>query len=232
MDPERAIRHAVVATLWLLLVLIPLNGAADEKYALWSDFIYTIRSGDRAIWVVTPSFRTDEQEINSSFATRITTDLTYDLARGWDVRGRFFLIGREAEVGDAAFDQRAQILLRYTLFRFHNGEVRVRGGTFYERHFRGDEIEDFNVYRQRFQMGADSWRWAPGIQQDFFFDDGRGFFRSRTRIGLLWSFETKKQITLAYQFQYTQNRLGTWTSQHAIVFRYWFGQRLSARGGH
>lgn len=41
----------------------------------------------------------------------------------------------------------------------------------------------------------------------------------------------KKQVTLAYQFQYTENRLGIWTPQHAIVFRFWFGQRLSARGG-
>lgn len=157
--------------------------------------------------------------------------MTYDLAPGWDVRGRFFLIGREAEVGDAAFDQRIQVLLRYTLFRFDDGGIRVRGGTFYERHFRGDEIDDFNVYRQRFELRADRLRWAPYVQQDFFFDEDRGFFRTRSRAGLAWSFETERQVTLAYQFQYTENRLGMWTPQHAIVFRFWFGERLSARGG-
>jgi hypothetical protein len=223
--------RSVSVGLWLLLLLIPRTGGADEKYALWSDFVYTLRSGESLVWVVTPAFRTDEQEVNGRFTTRVSTALTWDLAPGWDLGGQFFLIGREAEVGDAAFDQRAQILLRYTLLRFHDDEIRIRGGTFYERHFRGDQVDDFNVYRQRFEMRADSWRRAPGIQQDLFFDHARGFFRTRTRVGLLWSFETKKQVTLAYQFQYTQNRLGAWTPQHAIVFRFWFGQRLSARGG-
>ena len=40
----------------------------------------------------------------------------------------------------------------------------------------------------------------------------------------------RSQLLLAYQFQYTQNRAGEWTPQHAIVFRYWFGARISARG--
>ena len=40
----------------------------------------------------------------------------------------------------------------YTLLRFRNNDVRFRGGLFYERHFRGDAIPDFNVYRTRLEL--------------------------------------------------------------------------------
>ena len=163
MNREGLTRGVVGAAVCLALLLGPRTGAADEKYALWGDFIYTLYSGQKVIWVVAPAFRTAAQAVNGRFTTRISTALTYDLAPGWDLRGQFFLIGRQAEVGETAFDQRAQILLRYTLFRFHDDEIRVRGGTFYERHFRGDAVEDFNVYRQRFELRADPWRWVPGI---------------------------------------------------------------------
>ncbi len=43
-------------------------------------------------------------------------------------------------------------------------------------------------------------------------------------------FDSQSQIAVAYQFQYTERELGTWAPQHAILFRYWFGKRLSARG--
>ena len=108
--------------------------------------------------------------------------------------------------------------------------LELRGGTFNERHFRGDSVPDFNVYRQRVELTSDVRRWAPWIQQDLFFDHERGFFRTRTRIGENWNLRNNKQISFAYQFQYTQNRAGEWTPQHTIVFRYWFGARASARG--
>ena len=119
MSREGIARGAVGAAVCLVLLLSRRTGAADEKYALWADFIYTLYSGQKVVWVVTPAFRTDEQDVNGRFTTRISTALTYDLAPGGNLRGQFFLIGRQAEVGEAAFDQRAQILLRYTLFRFH-----------------------------------------------------------------------------------------------------------------
>ena len=43
--------------------------------------------------------------------------------------------------------QRIQLLVRYPLTTFWKGEIHVDGGTLYERHFRGDEVADFNVYR-------------------------------------------------------------------------------------
>jgi len=101
---------------------------------------------------------------------------------------------------------------------------------FYERHFRGDAIPDFNVYRTRLELRADGIRKEPWAQQDFFFDKARGFFRARTRAGLLWNLKQNRQVRLAYQFQYTQDRDGDWGPQHAIVFRYLFGSTLSWRG--
>ena len=99
----------------------------------------------------------------------------------------------------------------------------------YERHFRGNEIPDFNVYRTRVELRMDGIKHEPWLQQDFFFDHARGFFRTRTRGGVLWNFKHSQQIRLGYQFQYTQDRLGAWAAQHAVIFRYWFGSNLSWR---
>ena len=66
--------------------------------------------------------------------------------------------------------------------------------------------------------------WAQGAR---FWDETA--LRSRTRIGLLWDLRSSRQLRLAYQFQYTQDRTGVWGPQHAIVVRYWFGERLSWR---
>jgi len=102
-------------------------------------------------------------------------------------------------------------------------------GLFYERHFRGDEIDDFNVYRTRLEVRMDGIKNEPWVQQDFFFDHARGFFRTRSRGGLLWNFRNNQEVRLGYQFQYTQDLQGNWGPQHAIIFRYWFGSSLSQR---
>ena len=227
-------RGLVVGTL-LLFLWIPRTGSAQgtrfwDDAALWAEFIYTLRSSEEVVWTVTPSLRTDDQEINSTFMSRVTTEATLALPKEWDVRGRYFFIGHGAEVGDYSFDHRMQILLRKTLLRFWNDDVRFRGGLFYERHFRGDAIDDFNVYRTRLELRGDGIRNEPWAQQDFFFDHARSFFRTRTRVGFLWNLRREQQVRLAYQFQYTQNRAGDWGPQHAIVFRYWFGSTLSWRG--
>jgi len=208
----------------------PLPETDDPNFAFWGEFIYTILWRDRLVWTATPSLRTDEQEINANFVTRFTTEATLELPKAWQFRGRFFLLGRQKEGGGNAFDQRIQLLVRYPLTTIWKGEIYVDGSTLYERHFRGDEVADFNVYRQRLELMADYWKYSPWLQQDFSFDHGRGFYRTRTRIGLLWTFQSESQIGVAYQFQYTQRELGTWAPQHAILFRYWFGRRLSARG--
>ena len=209
----------------------PIVETEDPKFAFWGEFIYTLLWRERLVWTVTPSIRTDEQEIGSDFVSRLTTEANVALPKDWELRGRFFLIGRQKEQNSgAAFDQRIQFLVRYPLTTFRNGELELDGGTLYERHFRGDEVSDFNVYRQRVEISADNWKLSPWGQQDFSFDHSRGFYRTRSRIGLLWSSQQNKQIAVAYQFQYTQREPGTWAPQHAILFRYWFGQRLSARG--
>ena len=219
----------------LLLVATPGVGWAQEsrlwdKVALWAEFIYTLRSWEDANWVITPSVRTDEQELNSTGMSRVTTDVTFSLPDEWDIRPRYFLIGRLTEADDFVFDHRIQVLARKTLARLHDEKIRLRAGVFYERHFRGDAIDDFNVYRTRLELRGDELWNEPWAQQDFFFDHDRGFFRTRTRVGLLWNLKHNSQLRIAYQFQYTQDRSGDWGRQHALVVRYWFGNRLSWRG--
>jgi len=235
MDHTVATKRALILGALLMGLSIPRAGQAQDarlwdELAVWAELIYTIRTWENAVWVVTPSLRTDEQELNSSFMTRVTTDATVRFSEDWDFRGRFFLIGHTTELDDVVIDERIQLLLRKTLLRFRNNDVRFRGGLFYERHFRGDAIPDFNVYRTRLELRGDGIRNEPWGQTDFFFDHARGFFRTRTRIGFLWNFAREQQIRLAYQFQYTKGRGGNWSPQHAVVFRYWFGSKLSWRG--
>ena len=230
MRTEVVTRPAIVVAL-LLFTFLPSPALADDKVAVWGEFIYTLPSKPGFAWTITGGLRSDEQEINGLFTSRVSTEAVFRLPRRWDFRGRFAAIGRDTQVGeDYSFDQRVQLLVRYPLFDLSGGNLEVRGGTFYERHFRGDSIDDFNVYRQRVEMSSDVRRHAPWLQQDFFFDHERGFFRVRTRVGLQWNLSNSRQLSLAYQFQYTQNRAGTWTPQHTAVIRYWIGSRFSARG--
>jgi hypothetical protein len=63
-----------------------------------------------------------------------------------------------------------------------------------------DAIPDFNVCRTRLEFRGDGYRNQPWAQQDFFFDHGRGFFRTRTRVGLLWDLRRSQQLRVAYRF--------------------------------
>ncbi len=217
---------ALLAAVLSSLLLAPAPARAQgarlwDEVALWTDLIYTLRSWDRVVWTVTPSIRTDEQELNTGFMTRVTTEATVALDDAWDVRGRYFFIRREDVREEVVLDQRLQLLFRRTLHK--NDTLRLRGGLFYERHFRGDAVEDFNVYRARLEVRGDAIRNEPWAQQDLFFDHARGFYRTRTRVGLLWNLKHSRQLRLAYQFQYTRDRSGTW------VVRFWFGDQLSWR---
>jgi len=189
MDGRGASKRGWVVGTLLLLLWIPRTAWTQEagfwdKRGLWAEFVYTIRTWEKVVWTITPSVRTDEQEINSGFMTRVTTEATVQFSEDWDIRNRFFLIGRQSASGDIDIDERIQILLRKVFFRFHKDKIRFRGGLFYERHFRGDEIDDFNVYRTRLELRMDGIKNEPWVQQDFFFDHARGFFRTRTRAGL------------------------------------------------
>ena len=203
-----------------------------EDIAFWGEFIYTLQTWDRVEWTITPWIRTDEQELNSGTMTRVTTEAWVDFGDGWDIRNRYFAIGRKDEAQDeVVLDHRLQFFLRKLLGRIADDRVRVRGGIFYERHFRSDVIEDFNVYRTRVELRADGIRYEPWTQLDFFWDSARGFFRTRSRTGVIWRLRNAQEIRLAYQFQYTQDRSNEWKPQHAVVFRYWFGSKLSRRRG-
>ncbi len=220
----------------LLCLLTPAHGLSEEPgqdppFAVWGEFIYTVLGREKFVWTVTPSIRTDEQEIDGNFVSRFSTEATVALPKEeWELRSRLFVIGRAKEGGGAAFDQRVQFLVRYPLTHFWKDQISVDGGTLYERHFRGDEVADFNVYRQRVELTADDWKFAPWMQQDLSFDHTRGFYRTRTRLGVQWNFNRSKQIALAYQFQYTERPAAGWAPQHSMLFRYWFGSRLSFRG--
>jgi hypothetical protein len=234
-ETERAhlpFRWRIVLPFGVLLLLTRATALADAETAFWAEFNWTPIWKKNFVMVISPSYRSDEQEVDGGGITRVTFDSIVGLPREWEVRGRFFLIGRDKEVGGAAFDQRIQIRVRHPLGVIERIEMAVLGGMVYERHFRGDEIADFNVYRPRVDWTARTlkWRLVPWGQQDFSFDHARGFFRTRTRVGLLKDLKRNNRIALAYQFQYTQDLTGSWTPQHAVFCRYWFGRRLRVKG--
>ena len=233
-------RRRIVGAL-LLLLCIPQTGWAQEQeevgstrfwddLALWAEFIYTLREWEKVVWVVTPAIRTDEQEIDSGFMSRVTTDATVRLPKEWDVRGRYFFIGRDAEVGDYSIDHRIQMLLRKTLLRFWNDDIRFRGGVFYERHFRGDAIDDFNVYRTRLEVRGDGIRNEPWGQTDLFFDHARGFFRTRTRVGFLWTASTTAPSSRLFRTKRAR-RLSLSSSASAPTAMSFLGRSSRTTGG-
>ena len=225
----------ILLLLWTSLLFPPGRALCQDQpaTAFWAEFNYTILSREKFVWLVSPSYRSDEQEVNGRSVSRLTTEGIVILPKDWEVRGRFFLIGRQKELGGAAFDQRVQIRVRHPIGSTKRGDISFLGAMAYERHFRGDFIPDFNVYRPRIDWEAGSLKWnlVPWGQQDLSFDHSRGFFRNRTRIGLFRDFKKHSRVALAYQFQYTQNAVGRWAPQHAIFLRYWFGKFLSARRG-
>ena len=81
---QRGIRRGWVVGTLLLLLWFPRNAWTQEarfwdKRGLWAEFIYTIRTWEKVLWTVTPSIRTDEQELNTGFMTRVTTEATVHL---------------------------------------------------------------------------------------------------------------------------------------------------------
>ena len=202
MDRRIAPKRRLIVGALLAALFIPRAGQAQDarfwdEIAIWAEFIYTIQTWDKVVWTVTPWIRTDEQELNTGTMTRVTTEATVLLPKDWDFRGRFFMIGRQSDMNEFVLDERIQLLFRKLLTRFWDDKIRFRGGLFYERHFRGDAIPDFNVYRTRLELRGDGIPYEPWVQQDFFFDHARGFFRTRTRAGVLWNLQNDQQIRLA-----------------------------------
>ena len=117
------------------------------------------------MWLVSPSFRTDEQEVNGRTMSHLTTDGIFALPKDWEVRGRFFVIGRDKEIGGGAFDQRVQIRVRHPIGKIETAKVHFLPGMVYERHFRGDAIPDFNVFRPRVDWFNSNEKMRPYAQQ-------------------------------------------------------------------
>ncbi len=104
-----------LASLAVMFLVAPRPGIAaepgdDPPFAVWGEFIYTVLGREKFVWTVTPSIRTDEQEINGNVVTRFSTEAIVALPKKeWELRSRLFIIGRAKEDGGAAFDQRIQI---------------------------------------------------------------------------------------------------------------------------
>ena len=178
---------------------------------------------------MTTSFRSDEQEVNGTYVARLSTAGKIRLSRRFRFEPRVLFINQGKNFGGGTtWVTRPRFTLSWRLAEFAN--VHLTSKTRYERHIRSDKVPDFNVYRQGFEFREDHQKVSPWILQEFFFDNSRGFFRSRSRAGLIFNLRMSRQLSVAYQLQSTNRVVRGWEPQHAIVCRFWYGSRFSWRG--
>jgi len=81
----------ILLLLWTSLVFPRGRALCQDQpaTAFWTEFNYTILSREKFVWLVSPSYRSDEQEVNGRSVSRLTTDGIVILPKDWEVRGRF-----------------------------------------------------------------------------------------------------------------------------------------------
>jgi hypothetical protein len=93
-------------------------------------------------------------------------------------------------------------------------DVAVTGSTLYERHIGNAGIADFNRYRQLFEVRRPAARVSPWFAQSLAVKR-TGFVRSRSRLGVRWTYGAGRSLAVAYQFESLKNG-SAWAPRHAI----------------
>jgi len=77
--------------LWTSLLFPPGRALCQDQLAtvFWAAFNYTMLSREKFVWLVSPSYRSDEQDVNGRSVSRLTTDGIVILPKDWEVRGQF-----------------------------------------------------------------------------------------------------------------------------------------------
>ena len=100
------------------------------------------------------------------------------------------------------------------------GTPKLMGSTIYEHHWLPADLGERNRLRQRFEFTWPKKKVAPWAYEDLTMENGRGFYRSRSRVGLLWDLPGAWQLRTGYQFQtIKQPATGMWAPRHAILLQ-------------
>lgn len=140
-----------------------------------------------------------------------------DLGRG--VEANISYLFRYRESGDLGLkpNRRATVSLEYPLYE---GRWTLTGTTNYERHFAAPVEQDFNRYRQRFEIEREARGSTPWLSAEMAFRR-EGLIRLRNRTGWKWKTAAGHEVSVAYQFESVRDGQA-WAPRHAIVTAFEF----------
>jgi hypothetical protein len=214
----------------LLAVLICPPHARAQSFAFWGDLIYTLVQNKQVEWTAVGYYRSDESLIPGTIFTRVSTEAKIAASSRLRLWVQYTLINEgEQASGRNSWNNRPQVGLIYRLRTFGANNV-VTSETRFQRNLRTGGESPSNDYRQAFELRNDKKRISPWFREELFFDNSKGFFRTRSRVGIIVNLKEGRQLALAYQFQSNKNDNGSWAPEHTIVARFWIGNHLSWRG--
>ena len=184
-----------IAAVLILLPLAPRPCAADDIQS-WTDIELRVLEAGRIAWTVGGVARVRDA-LGSVYDRRAQTDV--DVALSDHLTATVGYILRHHVPADSGFDwnDRLHAGLTYPLLQ---GDVRLEGTTLYERHVGRPDVPDFNRYRQQIEVERPRAPMSPWLYQSVAFER-RGFVRSRSRMGVRWSFTSGHSVRVAYQYE-------------------------------
>ena len=189
--------------------------AADDVES-WTDVELRVFESDRIAWSAGGVARVRDS-LESVYDRRVETDVDLVLSDLVSVTLGYVLLNRTLTGVDFGWDHRVRAGLTYPLLR---RDFRVEGTTLYERHIGQADVRDFNRYRQQVYVERPRSRLSPWFHQGVAIER-RGFMRSRSRLGVRWSFAPGHSVRGAYQYE--RIRIGAiWQPRHAIYSEWSF----------
>lgn len=164
---------------------------------MWNEVEFTLIQCGRVVWGAEVGLRLRDG-IGQLYDRRAGTVVEVGLSKGISVSGGYMIRNRDISGFGFDWNSRAVAQLNYTLYRFRSMEL--GGATAYERQMGRPDVPDYNRYRQRFELESGKTGFSPWIYQDFtFLRDG--FYRSRSRLGMVWRSQRAYEFAVAYQFE-------------------------------
>lgn len=199
-----------------VLLLLTVHPLAADDIQSWTDVELRLLESGRIAWTVGGVARVREA-LSSAYDRRAETDVDLVLTDLLAVTFGYVLRNRVRTGFGFGWDHRLRAGLTYALLR---RSVRVEGTTLYERHIGRPDVPAFNRYRQQIEVERPRARVSPWLYQSVAFER-RGFVRSRSRMGLRWSFTSGHSIKGAYQYESIREG-ASWRPRHAIYSEWSF----------
>ena len=189
--------------------------AAAAEPGLWGEIAVPVFQSDRVLLNATVEFRSDEVFPRNTFLGRYTTSARFPVSHGWSLRVGYYSFLRGNDLVRLGWQRALTGGVSYPL-----GTPKLIGSTIYEHHWLPADLGERNRLRQRFEFTWPRKPVAPWAYEDLTMENGRGLYRSRSRVGLSFDLPGAWQFRTGYQFQTIKRpSLGAWAPRHAILFQ-------------